>query len=305
MKMAIIGAAGGLGSATAFCMGQRGYMDEVKMIDVRQNVTATHVMDLYQGYLEDTHTKFTVAEYSDVGDCDIFVIVASVPYNPNVTDRSVNVKVNYDIVLNICDNIKDYIKKDAIIITGTNPIEIYTYAYYKKLGLPRNQVIGFCAPDSIRMKWAIEEVAGIPYSSINAFCVGEHGKATRLYDQATVNGEPLVLTDEQKAIVEKMNLEWFAEWQSHKSGRTTTWTSSLHITKIVDAIVGDTKAILPAAVVMEGEFGINGVAMDMICTIGKDGIEKINDPNFTVKQLEDIKATEERIRGLQEQIGLF
>ena len=53
------------------------------------------------------------------------------------------------------------------------------------------------------MKWAIEEITGIPYASIDAWCVGEHGKAIRLYDQATVNGNPLVLTDEQKAIVGK------------------------------------------------------------------------------------------------------
>ena len=46
MKMAVIGAAGGLGSATAFCVGQKGLMDEIKMIDVKKNVMETHVMDL-------------------------------------------------------------------------------------------------------------------------------------------------------------------------------------------------------------------------------------------------------------------
>lgn len=305
MKMAIIGAAGGLGSATAFCVGQKGLMEEIKMIDVKKNVVETHVMDLYQGLLDDTHTKFTIAGYADIGDCDIIVITASVPYNPAVTDRSANLKLNYEIVQSIATEVKKYIKPDAILITGTNPIEIYTYAYYKLLGLEKNRVIGFCAPDTIRMKWAIEEITGIPYASLDCWCLGEHGKAVRLYDQATVDGKPLVLTDEQKATVEKMNVEWFAHWQSCKSGRTTTWTSSIHITKLIEAILGDTKAKIPAAAVLTGEFGLRDVAMDMVCRIGKIGIEEIVDPQLTATQQESLNVTAERLLNMERQIGLI
>lgn len=303
--MAVIGAAGGLGSATAFCVGQKGLMEEIKMIDVKKNVVETHVMDLYQGLLDDTHTKFTVADYPDIHDCDIIVITASVPYNPAVTDRSANLMLNYEIVKSISDEVKKYIKPDAIVITGTNPIEIYTYAYYKLLNLPKNQVIGFCAPDTIRMKWAIEEITGIPYASINAWCLGEHGKAVRLYDQATVDGKPLVLTEEQKAVVEKMNVEWFAHWQSCKSGRTTTWTSSIHITKIIEAILSNSGVLIPAAAVMEGEFGITDVAMDMICRIGRTGIEEIIDPNLTPIQHEELVVTQQRMLDMEKKIGVI
>ncbi len=305
MKMAIIGAAGGLGSTTAFCVGQSGLMEEIKMIDIKKNVVETHVMDLYQGLLDDTHTRFTMADYEDVDDCDFIVITASVPYNPAVTDRSANLKLNYDIVASICENLKGHIKPGAYLITGTNPIEIYTYAYYKLLGLEKSHVIGFCTPDLIRMKWAIEEITGIPYASIDAWCLGEHGKAVRLYDQATVDGKPLVLTEEQKATVEKMNVEWFAHWQSCKSGRTTTWTSSVHITKLVKAIVSDSKEKYPAATVLEGEFGLCNVAMDMICIFGKNGIEEIVDPGLTEAQKEDLRVTAERLMNMERQIGLL
>ncbi len=49
MKMAIIGAAGGLDSAIALTVGQTGLMEEIKLIDIKKNVVETHVMDLYQG----------------------------------------------------------------------------------------------------------------------------------------------------------------------------------------------------------------------------------------------------------------
>lgn len=304
MKMAVIGAAGGLGSATAFCVGQKGLMDEIKMIDLKTNVVETHVMDLYQGFLEDTHTRFIVADYADIEDCDIIVVTASVPYDPTVTDRSANLKRNYEIVQSIAEKMRGHVKPDAILITGTNPIEIYTFAYYKLLDMERSRVIGFCAPDMIRMKWAIEEVTGIPYASIDAYCLGEHGKAIRLYEQATVDGKPLVLSQEQREQVEKMNTEWFAHWQSCKSGRTTTWTSSVHITKIIQAIFSDSKIVLPAAAVLEGEFGLKDLAADMICRIGRSGIEEILDPGLTEAQKIALADTAERMLAMEKQIGL-
>ncbi len=304
MKLAIIGAAGTLGSSTVFCVGQKGLVDEIKLIDIKRNIVETHAMDLYQGLLDDTHTKFTLADYSDIADCDILVITASVPYNSNVKDRSVNLVKNYKIVQSICEEMKPYRKPGSFIITSTNPLEAMINAYYKLLGEERNKFIGFCANDTIRMKWAIEEITGISYSDIKAFCVGEHGHAIRLYDQATVSGEPLVLTDDQKAQVDKMNVEWFAHWQSLEGGRTTGWTSSTHIAKIVEAIVNDSKVIMPAAAVLDGEFGCREVAMDMICTIGANGIEEIIDPNFTSEQMEALAVTAEKLRAQEASIGL-
>ena len=38
MKMAVIGGAGLLGSTTAFCVGYRHLVDEIKLIDIRENM---------------------------------------------------------------------------------------------------------------------------------------------------------------------------------------------------------------------------------------------------------------------------
>ena len=304
MKAAIIGAAGSLGSATAFYLGIQGLCSEIKLIDIKRNVAESHVMDLYQGLLEDTHVRFTLADYSDIGDCDIIIITASVPYNNKAKDRTANLVTNYKIVESICAELKKYRKSDSIIITGTNPIEVYTYAYAKLLGCERNRVIGFCAPDTIRMKWAIEEVTGMEYDQLDCHCVGEHGYAVRLYEQATCAGRHFELTEEQRSEVERMNVEWFEHWRLLDCGRTTGWTSSIHIGKIVEAIVNNNRAVLPAAVVMEGEYGFEGVALDMVCRIGRNGIEEIIDMDFTDEQLEALRKTEVKLKGMQAQAGL-
>lgn len=304
MKIAIVGASGSLGSSTAFYLGIKGLADEIKLIDIKKNVAQSHAMDLYQGMLEDTHVRFNVAEYEDIGDCDIIIVTASVPYNSKAKDRTANLEANYRIIQEICASLNKYRAPDSIIITGTNPIEVYTYAYYKLLHSERSKIIGFCAPDTIRMKWAIEEVTGRSYSGLDCHCLGEHGYAVRLYEQATYNGEHFELTDEERAKVENMNLEWFETWRSLDCGRTTGWTSAIHIGKIVEAIVHDTHAILPAAMVLDGELGFSGRALDMICRIGRSGIEDVIDPKLTESQFAALKVTEAKIKGMQAKIGL-
>ena len=49
MKLAIIGGAGLLGSTAAFCLGIRNSFEEIKLIDIKENVLQSHVMDMDQG----------------------------------------------------------------------------------------------------------------------------------------------------------------------------------------------------------------------------------------------------------------
>lgn len=82
-------------------------------------------------------------------------------------------------------------------------------------------------------------------------------------------------------------------------------TTKIHITKIVEAIVKNTNKVFPAAVVLNGDFGITDVAMDMKCRIGKDGIADVIDPDFTDEQLAELKETETRVKIMEAAIGLL
>ena len=56
---------------------------------------------------------------------------------------------------------------------------------------------------------------------------------------------------------------------------------------------------------MDGEFGIKDVAMDMICRIGKNGIEELVDSRLTNEQQLALNETAVRMLQMEEKIGII
>lgn len=303
MKLGIIGGAGLLGSTTAFCVGCKNLVDEIKLIDIRDNVVQSHAMDLTQAFLPLGGTKVTAATYEDLGDCDIILSAASMPAG-KVKDRNARLAKNIEMIKPICEKVKKYCKDDTILITSAAPIDVLIYVFWETIGWKKNQFIGFSANDTLRLKWAVELVTGKKFDKIDAMCIGEHGDAqVRLYDQMKYNGEPLKLTEEEYRKIEDATKNWFAEWQNLEAGRTTGWTSAVMLTEYIEAIVKDSNRILPCSTPLVDQFGYNHVSMGMPCQLGRCGVKKVIDPLLTDSQKEDLDKAAEKIRGLITSVG--
>lgn len=50
MKLGVIGGAGLLGSTSAYLAGMKGYLDEIKLVDIKENLAKCHVMDMGQAF---------------------------------------------------------------------------------------------------------------------------------------------------------------------------------------------------------------------------------------------------------------
>ena len=74
MRLGVIGGAGLLGSTSAYLAGMKGYLDEIKLVDIKENLAKCHVMDMGQAFAAFSKTKVSYAEYKDLGDCDIILI---------------------------------------------------------------------------------------------------------------------------------------------------------------------------------------------------------------------------------------
>lgn len=303
MKLGIIGGAGLLGATTAFFAGSKNILDEIKLVDLNENMAMSHAMDMGQALQGISRTKVSKAGYPDLGDCDIILITASLPER-NVANRNEYLEGNLGVVTPICQSLKTCCKKEAIVINATNPVDVFNYVVYRQLGWDRRKMIGFSANDTLRLKWATNLVTGREIGRLDALCVGEHGDGqVRLYDQMRYDGEPLVLTEEEKKQIEEKTANWFTEYQALRSGRTSGWTSAVSLTSIIEAIAGDTRAVIPCSAVLEGEMGYEGISMGMPVCLGKEGIAEIKDPGFTDKQKLQLDKTGEKIKGLLQGIG--
>ena len=68
MKLGVVGGAGLLGSTSAFLAGMKGYLEEIKLLDVKENLVKNHVMDMAQAIYSSSDTKVTFAQYKDLSD---------------------------------------------------------------------------------------------------------------------------------------------------------------------------------------------------------------------------------------------
>lgn len=73
MKLGIVGGAGLLDSTTAFVLGMRDAVEEIKLVDLFENAAKNQAMDMGQAILPFSRTKITAARYEDLGDCGVIL----------------------------------------------------------------------------------------------------------------------------------------------------------------------------------------------------------------------------------------
>ena len=78
-RLAIIGAAGGVGSATAFALAERQIVSELIMIDNREDLVRSHAMDIEQGVRETSGTVVRYGTWPDLEGCDVVIMAAAAP----------------------------------------------------------------------------------------------------------------------------------------------------------------------------------------------------------------------------------
>ncbi len=295
MKLAIIGGGGLLGSTTGFLSAQKGIFDEVKLLGRRSNILLHHAMDMEHALLPFSKTKVIAADYDSLEDCDIILMTASAPER-EVVSRDEYLKDNIKVVDEIAEKINKY-NKQAIIITATNPIDVFNYYLHKKLNRERTKMIGFASNDSLRLRWALSRELNLDFEKINAFCIGEHGEGQLpLLNYVKYDGNIIEVNDYIKSNMKKMLIDWFKEIQGLNAKRTSGWTSAVMLTDILEAIATDSGKVIECSVPLYGELGYTGLSLGMMVSLGREGIKEIIEPRLTAYEKEQLDDTVNKIK---------
>ena len=102
-------------------------------------------------------------------------------------------------------------------------------------------------------------------------------------------------TPVQAAAAEEYFRCWYPRHVALDSGRSSTWTSGLGVARMVAALDGDGE-LWPASVVLDGEYGIEGVALTVPVTIGRGGAEEIHEWELGAADLAALRAAAEFVR---------
>ena len=128
------------------------------------------------------------------------------------------------------------------------------------------------------------------------WAIGEHGDlSVPLLDRVTVNGSRVELTPEQAAVALDYFRNWYVRHVALDSGRSSTWTSGYALARMVSALDGPGE-LWPASVVLDGEYGIAGVAVSVPVTLGACGVELIHEWELAPSDLAALHASAQYVR---------
>ncbi|WP_060825807.1 malate dehydrogenase [Sulfurospirillum cavolei] len=276
-KVSIIGT-GNVGATVCYWLAMRKYCREIVMIDRDNDMAQGKAIDILQATSpEGSYTQiYSSAEYDAIVGSNIVVVTAGSPRKPGMS-RDDLLMINAAITREIIEKVREYAPQ-AVVIMVSNPLDAMVYTALKVGEYPRNQVLGMAGIlDSSRMETFISQKLGFGYGQVTASVMGGHGDdMVPLPRYSSVNGVALtdLLTAEEIDEIITQTRYGGAEIIEYM-GTSAYYAPANSTVKMIEAILNDSRAIFPCAVLLEGEYGYNNTVNGVPVVLGANGMEKV------------------------------
>ena len=298
-KVTIVGA-GNVGATCAHWIASKELADVV-LVDVIEGAAKGKALDLAEsGPVMNFDINIVGGgSYEATADSDVVVITAGVPRKKDpVTgqfpSRDELVKTNQNIVGEVTRQVAKY-SPNAILIIVSNPLDAMCHVALNESGFPSERVIGQAgALDTARYKTFIAMELGLSVRDVHAIVLGGHGdEMVPLPRHTSIAGIPireLMAEDKLQALIERTR-KGGGEIVS-LLGYSGYYAPAAGTIEMVEAIIKDQKRVIPSAVLLNGEYGYNGLYIGVPAVLGAAGVEKVieMDLNDEEKAMLDISA---------------
>ncbi len=225
-------------------------------------------------------TQITATDgWEETAGSDVVVITSGAPRKPGMTREDL-LKTNAEVVGDYAAKNAVEQSPNAVVIVFANPMDVMCHAALKATGLPRERLIGQGGMlDSSRFRTFIAMELGVSPRDIHAYVLGGHTDATMVpvVSQARIGGMPLesLLSAERIDAIVKRTMSGGAELvELYKTG-SAFLGPSVGTIAMVESVLLDEKRLLPCAVQLKGEYGIDGTFCGTIIRLGAGGAEQV------------------------------
>ena len=293
-KVVIIGA-GHVGSHCGYALAHSGIADEIVLVDVDKDKAHAQALDIADSVsFCERETVVRDGDYKDCEDAAIVVVAIGEARKPGQTRLDL---LGSSVIMSqkLLDQLKPY-EIQGIVVTITNPADIVADYIRKGLGLDRSRVFGTgTLLDTARLIRTLSEESGVARRSIQAFSLGEHGDSSMIpFSTVMIGGRPFDAYDISKekvlAATRRIGMTII------EGKKSTEFGIGRALTEMAACILRDEKKVMPASVLLQGEYGQHDVHCGVPCLIGKNGIEKIIELPLTEEEQEMLNKSCEVIK---------
>ena len=305
-KITVVGA-GFVGSTLVQRLAERDYADVV-MFDIIPNMPQGKALDMLQAGPVIGYDSLVTGtnDYADTANSDLVVITSGFPRKPGMT-RDDLVKKNQEIVSQVTREVVHH-SPNCIIIMVTNPLDAMAQLAYHVSGFPRNRVIGMAGVlDTARFRTFIAQELGVSVRDVQAYVLGGHGDTmVPLARMCTVAGVPisqLIPAERIEQIVQRTR-DGGAEIVKLLGTGSAYFAPSASVLQMVDSILLDKKMIMPCAVYLQGEYGINGLFVGVPVKLGANGMEEVVEIELSGEEQVLLQKSASAVKELVEVMGI-
>lgn len=281
LKISIIGGGGRVGSNAAYALQLSGLANELAIVDVALEQAQGEAMDLMHGSSLTASQRIYAGGYEAVQDSDIVLITAGLRRQPGES-RLELINRNVTLFRDILQQVKHTrLGDEAVIIVVSNPVDVLTMLAVQEAIVPSYRVIGLgTLLDTARFRSLLGEYFNVDPGSVNAVILGEHGDSmVPMWSTANIGGAPLAGFEQY----DKEKVEQIFE-STKKSGAEVIrlkggagYAVGVAIKVLIEAIVLDTRTVLPVSSLMTGQLGIDNVCLSLPTVVGRSGVLRIPD----------------------------
>jgi malate dehydrogenase len=301
-KVTVIGA-GNVGATVAQRIAEAGVAD-VYLIDVVEGLPQGKALDLAESAPLQHHDQviFGTNDYADTTESDVIVVTAGLARQPGMSRDDLLLK-NAAIVRDVVTKAVHY-SPDSILVMVTNPLDAMVHVALEASGFPRERVMGMAGVlDSARFRAFIAQDLGVSSSDVTAFVLGGHGDTmVPIPRYSTVGGIPLpeLMKPERIAELVERTRTGGAEVVALLKTGSAFYAPASSVLHMVDSILNDRKRVLPCAVLLSGEYKIDGLVVGVPVVLGAAGVERIIEVALTADEQKALQTSAGSVRSLVE-----
>jgi malate dehydrogenase len=249
----------------------------VVLVDIVEGMPQGKALDIAQAAgIEGFDAKIIgTNDFSAIHGSRIVVVTAGFARLPGMSREELAAK-NGQIIKSVTERIKSH-APECVLLMVTNPVDVMTQLAWKVSGFPVHRVIGMGGVlDSARYQLFLAEELGVAPRELEALVLGGHGDSmVPVARCTTLKGVPvseLLKPERLRAIIERTKYGGAEIVDLLKTGSAFHAPSAAAFV-MVEAILRDSKRVVPASTYLDGQYGIRGCFIGVPVKLGAGGVE--------------------------------
>jgi malate dehydrogenase len=310
MARSKIGLVGGgmIGGTLAHLSGLK-ELGDVVLFDILEGMPQGKALDIAESApIEGFNARYTgTNRYETLKECDVVIVTAGVPRKPGMS-RDDLLEINLRVMSQVGAGIKKY-APNAFVICITNPLDVMVWALQKYSGLPFHKVVGMAGVlDSARFRHFLAEEFKVSVEDVTAFVLGGHGDSmVPLVRYSTVAGIPIpdliaLKWTTQKRIEEivQRTRDGGAEIVGLLKTGSAFYAPASSAIAMAESYLKDKKRVLPCAVRLTGQYGVDNLYVGVPVVIGAGGVERVVEIRLDGEERAQFKNSVKAVQALME-----